>query len=84
MTKAEHKLMLLMFAKQTQHIKTLLQILESKGILEGDDAAAFNYAIRADVPTNAALVLEVAKLYAGMALNLGMDPVAILQDLPKS
>ncbi len=76
--------MLLMFAKQTQHIRTLVQILRSKGILEGDDAAAFDFATRADAPANAVLVLEVAKLYAGFALNLGMDPVAILQDLPKS
>ncbi len=78
-TREEHKLITLMFTKQEQHIKVLIEILKSKGIIEGDDAQAYEFALRTDVPANAALALEVAQRYTGYMTYLKI-PLPISQE----
>ncbi len=42
MTQQEHQLMIAMLAQQLQVSMMILEILESKNVLEGDDLAAFS------------------------------------------
>ena len=41
MTEDEHRLIVSMFVQQSIRFKALLEILKSRGLLEGDDFAAF-------------------------------------------
>jgi hypothetical protein len=77
MTVQEHKVMFLMFAKQEQHIKTLVNILTSRGILEGDDGLAFHAATRLDASSNALLLQEVREQYLAFATTAGLDVQAV-------
>ena len=72
MTPEEHKLIVWMFAKQAQQFKVLVDLLKSKGIAEGDDLQAFDFAARKDFETSAALVQEVASRYASFCQTLGV------------
>jgi hypothetical protein len=67
LTAEEHALLLAFFTKQQQQIATILEILKSRGILTGDDAAAFRFAVATDAPANVALFREVTAAYVQFA-----------------
>lgn len=48
MTMNEHTLVMGMFARQAQQIKALFEILKSRGIMQGDDEAAFKDLVHKD------------------------------------
>lgn len=73
MTTEEHALFMGMFTKQQQHIMALLEILRSRGIVTGDDAAAFRFAVATDVASNAALFRDVKATYIQFAKTLGIS-----------
>ncbi len=73
MTANEHRLVCWMFGFQQQKINLLVSILKSKGILEGDDLTAFDFAARADATANGALAQEVATLWATLCQRAGVD-----------
>ena len=81
MTSEEHTLLITMFAKQAQQIKILETILKAKGILEGDDAAAFAAAAWADVPATDAVVDSVADKYQALCGALGIHVDASVQPI---
>jgi hypothetical protein len=72
MTDKEHALMMMMFTRQTQHIKMLVDLLENKGIIQGDDAPAFDSVVRND-PASVSLFLQVISQYKSFANQLGME-----------
>jgi hypothetical protein len=73
MTTQEHKLILGLFAKQTQLITILLQILKSRDLVQHDDAQAFEFAVTEDAASNAALFARAKKSYLGLAKSLGVE-----------
>lgn len=73
MTKKEHLLMIMFFSKQAQFLKTILSILQSRGIVESDDPRAFEFATRTDAASNAALLVQSTELYLRIAKGLGID-----------
>jgi hypothetical protein len=48
MTRKEHELMLLMFARLYESIGIIEETLKSRGIWAGDDPKAFSHAVHAD------------------------------------
>jgi hypothetical protein len=48
MTKQEHELMVLMFARLNESIGVIVETLRSNGIWTGDDSKAFSHAVHAD------------------------------------
>ena len=72
MTFEEHALLITMFAKQAQQIRILETILRAKGILEGDDTAAFAAAAWADDPATDAVADHVAEKYRAVCQALGI------------
>jgi hypothetical protein len=73
MTEKEHLLMVRMFTKQAQFVKVLANILKSKEIIEGDDAAAFEQATALDIQSNAALFAQSVVAYVKLAKDLGIE-----------
>lgn len=43
MTRDEHKLLIMMFARQTEMLKTVIELLKSRGLTDGEDLTAFQY-----------------------------------------
>jgi hypothetical protein len=73
MTTQEHKLILGLFAKQTQLIMVLVHILKSHDLVQADDAQAFEFAVTEDAASNAALLAKVKKSYLEFAKSLGVE-----------
>jgi hypothetical protein len=73
MTPDEHKLIITMFAKQYQQLKVVIEILKSRGLLEGDDAMAFATVVHSDADSNALVFQQAAALYLEAATHLGID-----------
>ena len=73
MTKEEHKLMILLFAKQMQFLKTLLNMLKSRGLISDDDPRFFEYATALDAESNAALYADALAAYVKAAKGLGIE-----------
>jgi hypothetical protein len=73
MTEKEHLLMVRMFTKQAQFVRVLANILKSKEIIEGDDAAAFEQATALDIQSNAALFAQSVVAYVKLAKDLGIE-----------
>jgi hypothetical protein len=69
----EHKLLIMLLAKQNQNFKILLDILRSRGILEPGDATAFAFSVVADAQSNAALLQEATLAYLGLAKEMGIE-----------
>ena len=65
--------MVSMFTKQAQFVKVLANILKSKEIIEGDDAAAFEQAAALDIQSNAALFTQSVVAYVKLAKDLGIE-----------
>jgi len=73
MTLQEHQLMVGLLAKQLQTIKTLTTILESRGILEKDDLAAFHSLTADNRQVTDDLIDHAAKIYRTIGVPLGLD-----------
>ena len=73
MTEQEHMLILLLLLKQQQSIKILINTLKARGILEGDDAQAFEYSQLQDAPNNAALFDQLKSQYLLIAKAAGVE-----------
>ena len=80
MTSKEHLLVLTVIAKQTQLIKSLLDILKSRGIASADDARAFEFAAITDAASNAALFEREKAGYLRLAKAMGIETG--LENLP--
>jgi hypothetical protein len=61
MTPKEHALMVAVMTKQMQLIKVLLDILSSRGLLQGDDARAFEHARISDLESSAAIAQDALR-----------------------
>ncbi|MBZ5507639.1 MAG: hypothetical protein LAO78_19430 [Acidobacteriia bacterium] len=64
--------MILVFAKQNQMIKTLVEIMKSRGILEASDPAAYDSLVRSDLDANAQLFADAKQEYLTYAKRLGI------------
>jgi len=73
MTNAEHSLMIAMFVKHQMFIKTLIEILESRGLVSGDDLRAFEFRVNADAPGRSELFDYMTKLYVDVAKRMGVE-----------
>ena len=72
MTKQEHEMMLIMFARTGQMFRILTEILTSRGILTGDDAKAFSHAIHFDDEKTLKTVLRTWHDYQAAAIQSGV------------
>lgn len=75
MTPKEHKLVASMFAKQLQYIGFLLEILQSKGITEGDDIAAYLSVSKGDPLRNARALQTAMVEYSKTAKEIGLKVI---------
>ena len=73
MTTNEHYLVITVLARQYQYVKTLIQILKSRGVLETDDFRAFQSLVVLDEASNDALLHRATEEYLTLAQNLGVD-----------
>jgi hypothetical protein len=71
LTRKEHLLFLAFFTKQQRHINIIVDMLRSRGILSGDDPAAFRFAA-SDASSTAALFSAVKADYLRLAKQLGV------------
>jgi hypothetical protein len=67
MTPEEHMLILQLYFKQQQAIRTLLNMLRSRDVLTTDDEQAFGSAQMLDVGSNAAIFDEAKRNYLKIA-----------------
>jgi hypothetical protein len=73
MTKEEHQLIIGLFAKQLQLYKTLMTILESRGIVESDDLQAYHVFTASSGKTTDELINHAKLIYRTIAVPLGLD-----------
>lgn len=73
MTSEEHRLLIWVLVRQLQNTKTLIEILESRGILQGDDATAFASTVFLDEASNSALHQQAKAEYLQIAKLLGVE-----------
>jgi hypothetical protein len=73
MTPQEHKLMVTMFTKQLQQLKVVIEILKSRGLLEGDDAMAYATVVHSDEQSNALVFQQAREMYLQAAKYLKID-----------
>jgi hypothetical protein len=77
MTENEHKLMVFMLAQQNIRLKALLEILESRGILEENDFDAFEHLARQQMGDD--MMLATMNQYREYARLLGLQ-----ESMPKT
>jgi hypothetical protein len=73
MRTAEHGLMIAMFVKQRLFIKMVVEVLESRGLVSGDELRAFELRANADEPAKAELFEYMAEIYAETATRFGVE-----------
>lgn len=73
MTTDEHMMMFMLFFKQRQSIRVLLDMLKSRGVLSGDDESAFAFAHVQDQALNAAIFDEALEAYQTLAEATGIQ-----------
>ncbi|MGA7381835.1 MAG: hypothetical protein WBX03_13380 [Terriglobales bacterium] len=73
MTPEEHSLVIAILARQFQQGKTFIEILKSRGILEGDDPLAFASTVYLDPASNSALWQQAKEDYLQLAKMLGVQ-----------
>jgi len=71
MTRQEHMLMITMFARHDRLIRTLVEILESRDILNPDDMKAYEALIFQSERVDASLLRMTANVYRKVALESG-------------
>jgi hypothetical protein len=81
MNPEDHVLMCLMFFKQRQAIRILLDILRSRDIITADDEKAFSSAFLQDADLNSSLLEGTRDMYLKIAQGAGVD--SGLERLPK-
>jgi len=59
--------------RQYQYVKTLIEILKSRGVLESDDFRAFQSLVFLDEASNNALLRQATQEYLSLAKNLEVD-----------
>jgi hypothetical protein len=77
MTENEHKLMVYMLAQQNIRLKALLEILETRGILEENDFDAFEHLAREQMGDD--MMLATMNQYREYAMLLGLQ-----ESMPKT
>jgi hypothetical protein len=82
MTKQEHEMMLLMFARTHQLFGTIVEVLTSRAIMTGDDAKAFSHAVHYDDAKTLKFVLRAWHDYQSCAIQSGV--VTGLESQPPS
>ncbi len=73
MTPKEHLLMITVMTKQLQQIKVIVGMLKSRGVLQDDDAQAFESAVALDLESNASLFQDARKEYLKFSKHLGIE-----------
>ncbi len=75
MTAQEHQLMVVMFAKQTQYIKVLVDLLKTKGIITPENQPAFDFSVPQGSVADGHLYQATQDSYrqAATALGLSLD-----------
>lgn len=77
MTENEHKLIVYMLAQQNIRLKALLEMLESRGILEENDFDAFHHLAKEQMGDD--MMLATMNLYREYAKLLGLQ-----ESMPKT
>jgi hypothetical protein len=72
MTKEEHELMVLMFARLYESLGVIADVLKSREILTGDDQKAFSHAVHADDRKLVAYLGQAHKDYLDLARQAGV------------
>jgi hypothetical protein len=72
MTDNEHRLMVMMFAKQTELLMAILELLRSRGLNDGDDFVAFQNLVREQEEQSRHVFLSTAQQYTEFARLLGL------------
>jgi hypothetical protein len=72
MTKQEHEMMLLMFARTRQMFEIISDVLSSSGVLTGDDAKAFSHAVHYDDRKRLTAVVQTWRDYQAAAIQSGV------------
>ena len=72
MTKHEHELMIMMFARANEAIGILTETLKSRGLWTGDDEKAFAHAVHADDLKILRYVAQARSDYLKCATSLGV------------
>ena len=72
MTRQEHSLIIAMFARERMYLKSVLDLLKSRNIIEGDDLPAFFSSVRFDSEKMADLIHATKTEYAQMAAMMGI------------
>jgi hypothetical protein len=73
MTPEEHRLVIYVLAQQLRHIKTILEILKRRGILEGADSQAFASSVFLDDEATLSALREAKADYLNLAKLLGVQ-----------
>jgi hypothetical protein len=72
MTPQEHKLMMTMFARQSQMLEILTTVLKREEILKGDDIRAFSEVVILNDDLSKEIALSVAEEYRRAAKAFGV------------
>lgn len=82
MTPEEHALMVAILANQLQFTKAILEILNSRGLIESGDLGAFLALVQHHQKASEPLLESARQLYLAAAQHLGIETG--LEDLPES
>lgn len=72
MTKEEHQLLLMMFARQMEYITVLENVLKREGLIQSDDLPAFEAAVLSDLPARALTFQNAVEQYKKFADEVGI------------
>jgi len=73
MTPKEHTLVISMLTRQAMLIKTLVEVLKSRGVAENDDFPAFDELVRREEVASGDVAEAVAKQYQAFAKALSVE-----------
>ena len=73
MTPKEHTLMIFMLTRQAMLIKTLVEVLKDRGIVENDDFPAFDELVRREEVASGDVAEAIAKQYQAFAKALSVE-----------
>lgn len=72
MTKQEHEMMILMFARLNESVGIIVEALRSRDILNADDVKAFSHATHADAKKVLSYVVQARVDYLKAATQSGV------------
>lgn len=73
MTRQEHLFMLTIFAMQNAKYNRLIEILKTRGVLEGDDLQAFRAIVPEEVRERLEWFQEAQTTAAGLGVTTGLE-----------